>query len=227
MNYIENKINFERNYVKADFVKEEYILNYNLYFSQMKSISMEEIKSLCLEFFSSCEDTFYNEVYNLMLKNKINFIKDSNLYDGKTTFENGNINCTVVLKGNLYDLFILVHEITHYLTISTGIKELNIDEFMLFSEVFSFKMEDKLISFLKNKKIYISDLDKCIRIRKGVIYNIIKKLEIHKNDLLENVDYNFRYLISIMYKNKIICDLKDAIINFGNLSINKIIDFSI
>jgi len=234
MNYIESKINFEKKYSNIDldlilenFVKDRNVFSYKKYFNDMNKISQREIINICIDFFSTKEEKLYKEVFDLISSNNVCFVNDEDMFEGRTIFENGDIKCLVVSKNNLYDLFILVHELTHYLTISTGRKNKYMDEFMLFSEVLPFKMEEELIHFLKDKKEYSFDLEKCIKIRDGVLSETINHLFICKDNLVEDVDVHFRYLISIIYKNRIIRDLSDAIINFGNLDIKEIIDFSI
>ena len=234
MNYIESKINFEKKYSNIDldlvidnFIKEKKVLMYEKYFNEMKELSQREIINICIDFFSTKEEKLYKEVFDLLSSNNICFVNNEDMFEGRTVFENGDIKCLVVLKNNLYDLFILVHELTHYLTISTGRKDEYMDEFMLFSEVLPFRMEEELILFLKDKKEYFSDLEKCIKIRESVLSEIINHLFDYKDNLIEDVDVSFRYLISIIYKNRVIGKLSDAIINFGNLDIKEIIDFSI
>jgi len=235
MNYIETKVKFNEKYsdieindILNNYVTKDYkIIDYNEFLYDMKYLSIEEIKTLCIEFFE-------NKYFNLTEKVKkiietIIFINanDKIKEDGNTFYENGIIKCNIYIKNNLYDLFILVHEITHYLTMIHPRKEEKKDEYLLFSEVLPFKLEDELINYLKEKENINKDLNKCINARKIILKNIVKKIYDKKDNLIENIEFEFRYIMAILYKNKIKIPVSEAIENIAILNIKEIIDFSI
>ena len=181
MNYIENKIKFKEQYSEIEiddiinnFVTKDYILlDYTNYLEKMSYLSKEKTIELCHDFLKSIDEKLSLDFIKII--NNIKFIKEENNFsdDGKIFYENGIIKCTINLKNNLYDLFILVHEITHYLTMINPRKEEYKDEYLLFSEVFPFRIEEELINYLSNNQIYNNDLKKCIKARDIVLKNII------------------------------------------------------
>ena len=235
MNYIENKTSFKEKYsaieiddIINNFVTKNYILlDYTNYLENMTYLSKEKIIELCQEFLKTLDEKLFLDFMKIV--SNIKFIKEENNLseDGKIFYENGIIKCTINLRNNLYDLFILVHEITHYLTMINPRKEEYKDEYLLFSEVFPFRIEEELIKYLSNNQIYNNDLKKCIKAREIVLKNIIKKVSDSKDNLVENIDFEFRYIISIIYKNKIKTKLSEGIYDIGILNIKDIIDFSI
>lgn len=240
MNYIENKLKFREEYsnIDIDEILNNYLtkgyntIDYKEYLVGMKYYSKDEILKLCDDFF---EDKFKVASFDVKKILKFQYVKfieeenipmDNSIIDGKTTYNNGVIECSVILKNNLYDLFILVHELTHYLSMLKPRREEFAYEASVFSEVFPFRMEEELIKYLKEKGID-NDLDKCIKARETILKNMVKHVITVKDNLTENIDFEFRYIISILYKNKLKVSLEKGIYSIGNLSIKEVIDFSI
>lgn len=235
MNYIENKINFEKKYMKFS-LKEMELFSYrnhpyyDVALEGMKYYSKNDIMMLCLSFFSSLSLEIREKIDYIIASSRIHFLegnaKGENLLDGNTVYENGKLVLSIVLRHNLYDLFILVHELTHCVTILNEKRKTFDEQFSLFSELLPLRIEDELISFLSGENVPLDDLRKCVKARKLILNNMVCYLASNKDNLVLNVDFEFRYLVSAICKERIKVPLVYALLNFGNIDIKNIVDFS-
>lgn len=234
MNYIENKVNFEKKYMKFSLQEINCFpyknsAYYDVVLKGMKYYSRNDIMVLCLSFFSSFSLEVKEKIDYIISSSNIYFLEDESkekgLLDGNTVYENGKLALSIVLRHNLYDLFILVHELIHCVTILNEKREMYDNQFALFSELLPIRIEDELVSFLIGENAPLDDLRKCVKARKMVLNNMVCYLANNKDNLVLDVDFEFRYLVSIICKERIKVPLVYALLNFGNIDIKDIVDF--
>jgi len=163
--------------------------NYKLELKKYNKV-IDNPLELVLQFYKEYNNKYYQIINKGLLKKEINLNSFNNYLDLRNTI------CNINLTGNDSDVFILVHELAHY--IDRKLKpHIILDEHNVLCEVFAYYMEMEF-----EKRIINNYEELVISRRNNRIYNVVEKMRLVELELYCEMDYlsgskKFLYNISI------------------------------
>lgn len=136
-----------RKFLKSDIIYQ--LINiFNIAIEkQSYSSEIENPLEIALQFYKEYNAQYYNTIIEQIKSKKIVIIQDN----GKSFTDTENNTAYIRLYGNDGDLFIIVHELAHFID-RNGNPPIIPDEYWFLSETFAFYIEKKLEIWLKNEK---------------------------------------------------------------------------
>lgn len=136
-----------RKFLKSDIIY-RLIKNFNTVFDkQSYSSEIENPLEIALQFYKEYNVQYYNTIIEQIKSKRIVISQDN----GKPFIDTENNTAHIRLYGNDGDLFIIVHELAHYIDRNSK-PSIIPDEYWFLSETFAFYIEKKLENWLENEK---------------------------------------------------------------------------